>query len=546
MKFLLHYVPNLVWLIYKVKSLVTFFIIFIIFRLFMEFLTLVNSLNLSNLVPEGIILLSILLILIFDLVFEPKTSSFALWTGSGSLILAIGALTFSLTQPEQISFLGSFHQDYLSISFSIFFVLSGLISLIFSAKFFTSTGSLFSEFTIFLLTATLGCIFLASSNDLLMVFISLETLGFASYLMAAYLKQEKLTNEASLKYLLTGSASSGVFLYGLSWLYGISGGHLELNYLGASLINGDLANSALIWVSFLFILVGLGFKLSIVPFHQWAPDVYQGVPTPVSAFLSVSSKGAGLALTWKICNLIFPFFFLEWNVLFQIIAVFSMALGSFIALTQTSFKRLLGYSSIAQAGFFLLGLLCGNKFGYSSLLVYLFLYLFMNFGTFGCLILFSLSFGSDDIKDYSGLIKKDPLLGYSLALSLLSLAGMPPLAGFFGKLYLFVSAWSSGFYLLLFLSLITTIVSIYYTLKIVKVLFNSTPSAVIIFNNSSALGIEGPTWYGHPLRLLILLSVFVSSVAGIFLDKLILGANVILDHTTNLNILNFSLTDLYF
>ena len=501
----------------------------------MEFLTLVNSLNLSSLAPEGVILVAILIILIIDLLFDLKNTSFSLWLGGGSLLLAAFLLVFNFSKPEQIAFLGSFHQDALTSAFSIFFVLSGFISLILSFQFFRLTSSFFSEFTIFLLTATLGCMFLASANDLLMVFISLETLGFSSYLMAAYLKQERITNEASLKYLLTGSASSGIFLYGLSWLYGISGGHLELNYLAASLINTNLVNSEIIWISFLLILVGLGFKLSLVPFHQWAPDVYQGVPTPVTAFLSVSSKAAGFALTLKICNLLFPFFFLEWNFIFQLMAILSMALGSFIALTQTSFKRLLGYSSIAQAGFLLLGLLCGNKIGYSSLLVYLFIYLFMNLGTFACLISFSISYGSDDIKDYTGLIQKDPILGYSLALVLLSLAGMPPLAGFFGKLYLFIAAWSSGFYVLIFLSLITTIISIYYTLKVVKLLFYPTASAVLLFNNSVGVIFNSSR---DPLRVLILIAAFFSSISGLFLDKLIFTANSIIDNTPSLNSLS--------
>lgn len=517
----------------------------------MEFQNLLNSLNAGVLIPEISIVISLLLICLIDLSFNVKNISFFTLIAAIGFTVAFTSLCFQIGEPEQIAFLGSFRSDLLSISFRLFSVISGFICLFLSSSYIRSSKTPFPEFLIFLLTATLGCMFLAGSNDLLILFVSLETLGFSSYLLVAYFKQEISNNEAAVKYLLTGAVSSSFFLYGLSWLYGLSGGHLELNYLGASLLNGGVSNSLALWLAFTCILIGVGFKLSLVPFHQWTPDVYQASPSPVSAFLSVSSKAAGLVITLRLLAVIFPSFFSEWTFILQILAIGSIVLGNLVAFTQTSLKRLLGYSSIGQAGYLLIGLICGNQNGYSSLLVYMFIYIFMNLGTFASLILFTLKFGSDDIKDYSGLVNKDPILASCLALSLLSLAGMPPLAGFFGKLYLFLSGWSSGLFVLIFIALLTSVVSIYYTLKFVKLLFisDNTPSFSTQFNNLSSVSALSFDWALDKLdslRLTIIVCTVLSTILGLFLNFFLTGSNFTVESSTILNTLGWSLKDLYF
>ena len=385
---------------------------------------------------------------------------------------------------------------------------------------------------------------LAGANDLVILFISLETLGFASYLLSAYFKQESSNNEGALKYLFTGLVSSSFLLYGLSWLYGLSGGHLDINYIGASFINSDFSTNITCLVSLLLILVGLGFKLSLFPFHQWAPDLYQTAPSPVVAFLSVASKSAGLIITVRLFTTIFPYLFLQWNIILQVLAIGSMFIGTFVAFTQTSFKRLLGYSSIGQAGFLLIGLICGDQNGYSSLLVYNLIYLFMNLGTFAALILFSLRFGTDEIKDYSALSSKDPVLAFCLSSCLLSLAGMPPFSGFFGKLYLFLSGWTSGAYFLIVVALILSVISIYYTLKIVKLFFIS--SASVNLTSWSNLVLEWQVTKLDSLKVSIIICTLFSILLGLVLDPLIHFSNLTISSTSSLSSLNGVLSDLNF
>lgn len=222
-------------------------------------------------------------------------------------------------------------------------------------------------------------------------------------------------------------------------------------------------------------VAGIAFKISAVPFHQWTPDVYEGSPTPVVAFLSVGSKAAGFAIAVRLLVTVFAPLEQQWHFIFTALAILSMVLGNVVALAQTSMKRMLAYSSIGQAGFIMIGLVAGTEAGYSSVIFYLFLYLFMNLGAFACVILFSLRTGTDKISDYAGLYQKDPLLTLGLSLCLLSLGGIPPLAGFFGKIYIFWAGWQAGLYSLVFIGLITSVISIYYYIRVVKMMVVKEP-----------------------------------------------------------------------
>jgi NAD(P)H-quinone oxidoreductase subunit 2 len=375
-----------------------------------------------------------------------------------------------------------------------------------------------------MLTATLGAMFLCSANELVMIFISLEMLSISSYLMTGYMKRDPRSNEAALKYLLIGASSSAIFLYGLSLLYGLSGGETQLSAIAAKLTDVSGGQSLGLAISLVFVVAGIAFKISAVPFHQWTPDVYEGSPTPVVAFLSVGSKAAGFALAIRLLVTAFAVITDEWKVIFMALAILSMVLGNVVALAQTSMKRMLAYSSIGQAGFVMIGLTAGTDEGYSSMVFYMLIYLFMNLGAFTGIILFTLRTGSDQISDYAGLYQKDPLLTLCLSICLLSLGGIPPLAGFFGKIYLFWVGWQAGLYGLVLLGLLTSVVSIYYYIRVVKMMVVKEPQEMSeVIKNYPEMQWSLPGM--RPLQVGLILTVIATSVAGILANPLFTLAN---------------------
>nr|YP_009057770.1 subunit 2 of NADH-plastoquinone oxidoreductase [Picocystis salinarum]AID67594.1 subunit 2 of NADH-plastoquinone oxidoreductase [Picocystis salinarum] len=431
-----------------------------------------NNLGLSKLLPEGILLGTILLTLILDLIRKNKKQ---IWLISISGIIV--SLLSIFRTPIGFSFGTSFEGTYFNLGFRLIILFSTLLCIVFSTDYIQQTSAKLNEYVSILLTATLGSLLLTGANDLVTIFVALETLGLSSYLMTAYMTNDLKSNEAAIKYLVIGAVSTSFFLYGLSWLYGLSGGEIELHRISASLEAMDLTNSWGIFISLIFITIGVGFKISAFPFHQWTPDVYEGAPVPVTAFLSVVSKSAGVALLIRLFTTIFSLQSETWTYGLQIMAIGSMVIGNVVALSQTSIKRMLGYSSIAQIGFILIGILANNPSGYASTLSYLYFYIFMNLGAFACVILLSLKIGSDQINDYIGLLQKEPLLATGLSFCLISLAGIPPSAGFFGKMYLFTIGWKSGTYLAVVIGLLTSVISIGYYLRVVQLMIIDTSSS---------------------------------------------------------------------
>jgi NAD(P)H-quinone oxidoreductase subunit 2 len=338
------------------------------------------------------------------------------------------------------------------------------------------------------------------------------------------MKRDPRSNEAALKYLLIGASSSAIFLYGLSLLYGLSGGETQLSAIAAKLTDVSGGQSLGLAISLVFVVAGIAFKISAVPFHQWTPDVYEGSPTPVVAFLSVGSKAAGFALAIRLLVTAFAVITDEWKVIFMALAILSMVLGNVVALAQTSMKRMLAYSSIGQAGFVMIGLTAGTDEGYSSMVFYLLIYLFMNLGAFTGIILFTLRTGSDQISDYAGLYQKDPLLTLGLSICLLSLGGIPPLAGFFGKIYLFWVGWQAGLYGLVLLGLLTSVVSIYYYIRVVKMMVVKEPQEMSdVIKNYPEMQWSLPGM--RPLQVGLIITVIATSVAGILANPLFTLAN---------------------
>ncbi|MDE5110407.1 MAG: NAD(P)H-quinone oxidoreductase subunit N, partial [Trichodesmium sp. St7_bin2_1] len=491
----------------------------------MDLSTIAAQLNAGTILPEGIVIITLLVVLVGDLIVGRNSTKWTPYVAIFGLFGAILALYTQWDSTNTIGFLGGFNADALSVVFRGIIALSAIVTILMSVAYIEQTGTPLGEFICILLTATLGAMFLSGADELVMIFVSLETLSISSYLLTGYTKRDPRSNEAALKYLLIGAASSAVFLYGISLLYGLSGGETRLIAIASSLASstGGGISLALV-IALVFTIAGISFKISAVPFHQWTPDVYEGSPTPVVAFLSVGSKAAGFALAIRLLVTAFPLVSEQWHFVFTALAVLSMVLGNVVALAQTSMKRLLAYSSIGQAGFVMIGLLANTEPGYASMIFYLLVYLFMNLGGFTCVILFSLRTGTDQISEYAGLYQKDPLLTLGLSLCLLSLGGIPPLAGFFGKIYLFWAGWQAGLYWLVLLGLITSVASIYYYIRVVKMMVVKEPQEMSdVIKNYPPISWNLPGM--RPLQVGLIVSVLATSLAGILSNPLFTLAN---------------------
>jgi NADH-quinone oxidoreductase subunit N len=332
------------------------------------------------------------------------------------------------------------------------------------------------EFYLLLITATIGIALMGASADMIMLFLAVETTSIPLYVLAGFMKTDDRSTEAGFKYLLFGAMTSSVMLYGFSLLFGFTG-TTDLYALAQGLASGELSTVGVMF-SALMVLVGFGFKVSIVPFHFWAPDVYEGAPTPVTGFLSTASKAAGFAVLIRFFLAAFPGSGgtgLDPNmvgVLAALCAV-TMTLGNVVALMQTNIKRLLAYSSIAHAGYIMLGIVAANAFGITSAVFYIVAYLLTNLAAFGVIIVVSRTVGSDEIAAYAGLSRRNSGLALVMLVAFLSLAGVPPLAGFIGKIWVFAAVVGQGSSLLwlAFIGIINAIIGVYYYLIVLKVVY---------------------------------------------------------------------------
>uniref|UniRef100_UPI0030E5B612 NADH-plastoquinone oxidoreductase subunit 2 n=1 Tax=Herniaria glabra TaxID=115624 RepID=UPI0030E5B612 len=475
--------------------------------------------NGSFIFPECILIFGLILLLMIDLTSDQKDRPWLYFISSTSLVMSITALLFRWREEPMISFSGNFQTNNFNEIFQFLILLCSTLCIPLSVEYIECTEMALTEFLLFILTATLGGMFLCGANDLITIFVAPECFSLCSYLLSGYTKKDVRSNEATTKYLLMGGTSSSILVHGFSWLYGSSGGEIELQEIVNGLINTQMYNSPGISIALIFITVGIGFKLSPAPSHQWTPDVYEGSPTPVVAFLSVTSKVAASALATRIFDIPFYFSSNEWHILLEILAILSMILGNLIAITQTSMKRMLAYSSIGQIGYVIIGIIVGDSNdGYASMITYMLFYISMNLGTFACIVLFGLRTGTDNIRDYAGLYTKDPFLALSLALCLLSLGGLPPLAGFFGKLYLFWCGWQAGLYLLVLIGLLTSVLSIYYYLKIIKLLMTGRNQEITPHVRNYK---RSPLRSKNSIELSMIVCVIASTIPGISMNPII-------------------------
>ncbi len=342
-----------------------------------------------------------------------------------------------------------------------------------------------AEYYFLLLVTTVSMMLAVSSSNFMMIYVAFEAVSLVSYVLVGFLKRDMLSNEGALKYFLFGSLATGIMLYGISFIYGLFG-TTDIFIIQGVLAKGGVDNLAA-YVALLLIFTGIGFKCALFPFHMWVPDAYQGAPTPVTAFISVGPKAVGFVVLLRVfLNNLVPLF-PAWVGFFTVISVITMTAGNIIALSQTNIKRMLAYSSIAQAGYILIGFIAGTPLGIRAVLFYILVYVFMNLGAFGCVSLISQSIKSDSIEDYAGLNKRDPVSAFMLAMFLLSLAGIPPLAGFLGKFLLFASAIESNRIFLVIAAAVNSVIAFYYYVHVIKYMYLDEPKALDVQPKPAAL-----------------------------------------------------------
>ena len=437
------------------------------------------TINWQLLMPELIIILTFILVAIFDL-FNSIQKTVAAWlTIVGCAIALYVSIDMLQVGTEGTEFSNMIQVDKYSLFFNVIFLVSTILVVLISMNYLGRTDRRQGEYYLLILLATLGMMLMASGNELIVVFLGLELMSLSLYVLAGYFQRSMASSEAGMKYLLLGAFASGFFLYGIALIYGGAGTTSIPKIAAAITVN---AKSPLLLSGMFLLVVGFGFKVALVPFHQWAPDVYEGAPTSIAAFISAGPKAAGFAAFLRIFLEALQNIQSEWIVVVTILAALTMTVGNLVAIAQRNIKRMLAYSSIAHAGYVLVGLAAANKDGISSAMFYLLVYCIMNIGAFGAVILARTEDGESlMISDYAGLGFKKPLLALFMTLMLLSLAGFPPTAGFVGKFYIFRSAVESGQIWLVIIGAINTAISAFYYLRVVVAMYMREPEAELDF-----------------------------------------------------------------
>lgn len=385
----------------------------------------------------------------------------------------IGVLSYTLYDffygPKATFLDGMYMHDQFAVYFKLLFLAAALLVVLSSRDYVQKLAEHRYKFYYLLLSATLGMMLMAGAGELITMYVGLELMTISFYILVAYLANDARSSEAGIKYLVLGGTSSAILLYGISLIYGLTGS-TELVVI-ASKLGGDLTPAS--FLATVFLLAGLGFKISLVPFHLWAPDIYEGAPTPVTAFLAIASKAAAFAVLIRVYLLTMnsQAFSATGQTLLIVLAALTMILGNLIAIPQTNIKRLLAYSSIAQAGYLMVGIIAESVAGVKGVLFYAMIYVFANMGAFAVATHVAERQGSDEIKDFAGLWRRSPLAAVVMTASLLSLAGIPPLAGFVGKFYLFSAVMDQGYTAIAYIGFVMSMVSVYYYLSVVKVMF---------------------------------------------------------------------------
>jgi NADH-quinone oxidoreductase subunit N len=415
--------------------------------------------------PEIILTFGALVLLVVDVMLPKRDGDGVIFGVAIATLLATAAAVLSFAGVNTTASAGLLAIDGFATFFKLIFILSAVMTVLMSWSYLRVEGVRAGEYCFLILCATLGMMFMASGVDLITLFIGLETMAIAFYILAGFLKPSQRSNEAAVKYFLLGAFSLGLLLYGMSLLYGATG-TTSLDGIATALAEGE--RSLILSLALILIGAGMGFKIAAVPFHMWAPDVYEGAPTPVTAFLSVGSKAASFAMLLRIFFVGLPFLVSDWQTLFWVLAALTMTVGNIAAITQTNTKRMLAYSSIAHAGYVLVGVVSGTERGIAATLVYLWVYLFMQLGAFAIIsMLRRQDVVGDELKDLSGLYFRKPFAAIAMLIFMLSLGGIPPTAGFMGKVWVFGAAIDQGFVWLAVIGVVNSAISLYYYYRVI-------------------------------------------------------------------------------
>lgn len=424
--------------------------------------------------PEIIVVAGASILLILGLLVPKGRGDLLIWAAA-AIVLAAALATLALAGEVRPAYSGMFVADRFAVFFKIVFYLATLLTFLLSRKYAEIEGVAECEYYVLLLFALSGMMIMASATDLMTIYVGLELMALCTYVLTGFLRHERRSNEAALKYVILGGVATGIFLYGVSLVYGLTG-TTQLGAIAAG-ATGAPPDPALL-LAVVFIVAGLVFKIGAVPFHMWVPDAYEGAPTTVTAFMSVGPKAAGFAVVLRVFLNPLVAASDAWIVV-AAIAVATMALGSFVALVQDNFKRLLAYSSIAHAGFALFGVVAGGADGIASVMLYLLIYAFMNLGIFAMIIMMrSGAVSGEVIEDYAGLAKAHPVLALLMLIYLFALAGIPPTAGFFAKFYVLVALVERGFVGLAVIAVLVSAVAAYFYIRIVMLLYMREPAGV--------------------------------------------------------------------
>ena len=435
--------------------------------------------------PESIDLIALAPVLALS-VFAMGVLVLDLWAGKnktllifislvGLLMTAISA--FAKHPLPAFAFTDSYIVDHLSIFFICIFTLSSALTILLSVEYNERKGIKAGEYYALILLCTVGMIILASSTDMIMIFLGVEIVSICLYVLAGFRRDDPVSNEAALKYFLLGAFATGFLLYGMTLIYGSTGSTNLFKIAGFIKTEGAQSNPLLL-MGIVLLVIGFGFKVAAVPFHMWAPDVYQGSPTPVTAFMAVGPKAAAFAAFFRVFTEAIPGLAPSWEILLCIIAVLSMFIGNLGAIMQTNIKRMLAFSSISHAGYLLIAVIAKSSLAGSGLLFYMLAYAFTTFGAFGIIILLGKKEKDNlELENYSGLAYKHPILALSMTVFLLSLGGLPPFAGFVAKFYIFSAAIEEGFVTLVIIAVLNSAISFYYYLKVVVFMYMKEPQS---------------------------------------------------------------------
>lgn len=439
--------------------------------------------DLGPVMPEIVMTILALFILLSDLVLRRK-ETVALLT-----MVSVAVVSYAMPGSLGAAFDGMFVSDGYSSFFKLIYLISAFLTVLISIRYLEIEKMNFGEYYSLILFATLGMMIMTSAADLMLLYLGLELMALSTYVLAGFIRYDVKSNEAAMKYFLLGAFASAILLYGTAMIYGMTG-TTNLSAISHIIIEKGLAHNPALLVSVIMVAVAFSFKIAAVPFHMWAPDAYEGAPTSITAFMSVGPKAAGFAVLGRVFLTAFISVRCEWVSVLMPVAVLTMAVGNIVALSQTNIKRMLAYSSIAHAGYALIGIIAGTPDGIASVMNYLLIYAFMNIGAFGVIILMrSEGIKGDSLADYEGLAKTHPLAAALMLIFMFSLTGIPPTAGFMGKFYVFMSAIDAGYMRLVILAVIFSAISAFFYLRVVKLMYMGEPKETLPLSTSPSLGL---------------------------------------------------------